>query len=1478
MWAGGLGLWSYVSGEEKEPPSPVQLSDADQNIIRKEKHEERVKLYKQRRLLALSALSTAIDAQDFVYLRDTEDPHDGWDALAGKYLPQKEIRFNQYLDRLFTIPKAHDSNSIAEILQNLIILRSDLTALSVSAPAPAATPATTSPGSTAAATTTTPSGYKVPDAIFVHILLRALPDYYDPFRQTLVNSATSLDFNDIVNRLKTQELHRGSNGGSVDHTAMFSGHRGNINGSASPKGDRTPPKGFDESKGDGWIMGWRPKCGHCLKAGHVWLQCRARLSKDERNTKSAPPPPSPAAIAANTEVSSIDKPDHASTAPDTTRHPPFILTLKDHSASISSSLTVPTGLFHVDSASTAHMEPDISRFSHYTKLSEPICVKLADNHVVLAPGWGTVNLALRYNGVLTERAFSFLHVPDLRCTLISVSSLASAHISFATCSMGGTLRANDGAGSPLAHVHLKGGLYLLDATYTMASDYTATAMLVKSPSSALSLHTWHRQLGHAGLSTVLKASEHVDGLVLDTTSLPVDRDSGDIIHCISCVMGKHKRLPFPTTARRATAAAELIHSDVWGPVNIPSSTGDSYFVVFTDDYTRYSLIYLMRAKSEVFEHFKEFVPWVETQSGGHIKRFRSDNGGEYVSREFLTYLTERGIEHDVTMPYTPQQNGVAERGHQTIVTRALSCHHLSGFPRSFWGWAILNSAHIKNILPSSALDGRTPFEVFYGRKPDVSYLRPFGCLAYAHVPEDNRRKYEFVARRCFLLGHVRNAGYILWDPLAKRITRSRHVRFDEHVFYGDPVTSSPLQSLLDTAPAASDSFIPGDSPSVGAIPPPGEPPSMTPANLDVLQASVGGHDNDPPARENALAPAPAAPGQNHTPRRSTRLRVQTQLGHIVPTSTSATAIPAKRVPVAERWTHVPVQPEPATPGDPEPELPNAESALHTSTDSPKPPKPIIPATLNQAQSLPEWPHWSEACKSELQSMQDLKTHQLVPLPMGRKAIGSRWVFSLKTDEEGNVTRHKARLVAQGFTQVEGVDYTETFAAVAKYDTVQILLALTAKFDLELDQMDVRTAFLNADLKEDIYLTQPAGFEDSEHPDWVWKLEKAIYGLKQAGYEWNQTLDEYLRKEGFKFVRSEADRSLYVLHENNRVIWLVVYVDDMLAASNSRDYLNDFKLRLKQRFALSDLGPARHFLGMHIIRDREKRLLSVSQRTYLEKILENAGMSHCNPVGTPMTPGIILQKATRMPTEDEATAIASIPYRRTIGELNYAMRTTRPDIAFAVSCLSRYMESPSIDHHRQLKHLLRYIRGTTDLMLVFGLSDDGLVGHSDSDYAADRDDSKSTSAYVYQLFGGPISWKSQKQSVVATSTTEAEYIGLSNASREALYLIQLLHDFRVDPNLYDPALLYGDNQASLALSKNPMFHDKAKHIRVHYHLIRDLVDTNKIQLQYKGTSDMLADSLTKALPRPAGMRHREEMGLRYQGTSDTPTSGSVKPRD
>ncbi|KAG0707160.1 hypothetical protein DFH29DRAFT_995221 [Suillus ampliporus] len=422
MWAGGIRLWSYVSGDEIDPSPPALLTDPDQNIICKEKH-------------------------DFVYLCDIDDPHIAWDRPGEKYIPQKAIQFNQYLDCLFTLLKAHDSASIAEMLQTLIVLKSDLAALSVASSASSPTP-------TAISMTPVPP----PQRRNTRSQMPSLCISYSELSPTIMTLSA---------KHSLTELHHAGTNSMPEHVAMLSGHRGN---SAPPKtSDHVPPKGFDESKGDGWI-------------------CRARLTKDEKKSALCS---SPAAVAANTESPLADQPDEPVTSP------PFILTLKDHSASISSTLDLPDGMFHVDSAATAHMEPEISRFSHYIKLREPIRVTLADEHVVLAPGWGKVRLALRYGTSLTERDFEFLHIPDLWCTLISVSTLASARISFTTSSKGGTLRSDDGDGPCLAHVHLKGGLYLLDAAYCICSTPTPMqAMLSQSPSLPSSLNTWHNRLCH----------------------------------------------------------------------------------------------------------------------------------------------------------------------------------------------------------------------------------------------------------------------------------------------------------------------------------------------------------------------------------------------------------------------------------------------------------------------------------------------------------------------------------------------------------------------------------------------------------------------------------------------------------------------------------------------------------------------------------------------------------------------------------------------------------------------------------------------------------------------------------------------------------------------------------------------------------------------------------------------------------------------
>lgn len=643
-----------------------------------------------------------------------------------------------------------------------------------------------------------------------------------------------------------------------------------------------------------------------------------------------------------------------------------------------------------------------------------------------------------------------------------------------------------------------------------------------------------------------------------------------------------------------------------------------------------------------------------------------------------------------------------------------------------------------------------------------------------------------MSRRCFLLGHVKDAGYLLWDPVTRQTVRSRNVQFDETIFYGDRNSIiSPLVELdnqefqvkqlpntpIPTTPSMQDSENTDDIPIpniIGTVPPTvsitsvGVLPSTMATSMPSMVPVPSSESNLPFPQpidgtftaETEKAPVQTAP--NIEPRRSTRPRVEAKLP--LPRSV---AIPAKNVPMQRRWTYVPIQEDRGPEDSQDATTSNIDiehSAMEALASRKQPPQ-----TLPQARRSPESAFWESAMVEELASLQEKGTGILTPLPPGRKAVGSRWVYAYKYDEGGQIVRHKARLVAQGFSQIEGLDYNETFAPVAKYDTTRAFLSMVAKYDLELDQMDVKTAFLNSELDEDIYMRQPPGFEDQEHPDWVWKLLKAIYGLKQSGRQWNKTLDDFLRKEGFNFVRSEADHSLYVLRKDNKTIWLLVYVDDMLLASNCRKFLDVFKGALSKRFEMKDLGEARHFLGMHITRKRSQRLLTINQNSFLQHILDETKMSDCRPASTPLMPGVSLSKATAPLTEAEKAQFTHLPYARTIGELNFAMRVSRPDIAYAVSTLSKFLSNPGVERYRQLNHLLRYIRGTTDYSLTFGLSDQGLVGYSDSDFASDKDDSRSIGGYVYYLFGSPISWRSQKQSVVATSSTEAEYVALSNAA-------------------------------------------------------------------------------------------------------------------
>src|SRR5664279_2473848 len=448
--------------------------------------------------------------------------------------------------------------------------------------------------------------------------------------------------------------------------------------------------------------------------------------------------------------------------------------------------------------------------------------------------------------------------------------------------------------------------------------------------------------------------------------------------------------------------------------------------------------------------------------------------------------------------------------------------------------------------------------------------------------------------------------------------------------------------------------------------------------------------------------------------------------------------------------------------------------------------------------------WQEAMGSELKSMEDNQVWNLVDMPDGVKAIECKWVFKKKTDKDRNVSVFKARLVAKGFRQVQGVDYDETFSPVAMLKSVRIMLALASFFDYEIWQMDVKTAFLNGSLTEDVYMIQPEGFVDPANANKVCKLKKSIYGLKQESRSWNIRFDEAVRS--FGFTKSEEEPCLYKKFSGKCVAFLILYVDDILLIGNDVLMLQEIKESLERCFSMKDLGEAAYILGIRIYRDRSSRLIGLSQSTYLDKVLKKFRMDESKKGFLPMLQGKTLSKAQSPDTADEREKMNNIPYASAIGSIMYAMLCTRPDVAHAVSLTSRYQSDLGVEHWTAVKNIFKSLRRTKDMFLVYG-GEEELVArcYVDASFDTDPDDSKSQSGYVFVMNGGVVSWRSSKQSVVAGSSTEEEYVAASEAVQEAVWMKEFITELGVVPSALDPMVIYCDNNSAIANVKEPRSH-------------------------------------------------------------------------
>ncbi len=472
-----------------------------------------------------------------------------------------------------------------------------------------------------------------------------------------------------------------------------------------------------------------------------------------------------------------------------------------------------------------------------------------------------------------------------------------------------------------------------------------------------------------------------------------------------------------------------------------------------------------------------------------------------------------------------------------------------------------------------------------------------------------------------------------------------------------------------------------------------------------------------------------------------------------------------------------------------------------------------PKSIEEALESDQAKEWKLAADSEYQSLIDNDTWELVEIPEGHTPVGSRWLFKVKYRNDGKIERFKGRLVAKGYSQKYRIDYDETFSPVVRFSSFRALLAFAVQNNMLIHQMDVVTAFLNGSLDEEIYMQQPSGYVIPGNEHVVCKLKKSIYGFKQSPRCWNTVFRKYM--EGIDFKQSPADPCVYVRCDKDNMAVVAVYVDDLIIITKINEEMKSMKESLAGIFKMKDMGKLHYCLGINIEQDENNKCLWIHQRQYILKLIEKYGLSEAKTTSTPADPGTKLKKH-----EGVGNDVDLNNYQSLVGSLLYAAIATRPDISKAVGDVSKFNSNPSQTHLAAAKRILRYLKGTTNLAIKYQRSETNtLLGYSDADWAGYQDDRHSTTGNLFIMSGGPISWLSKKQAIVALSTAEAEYVALSTATQEAVWLQRLLvTTLKAIPN--EPIILMEDNQGAIAIAKNPIAHARTKHINIRYHFIRD----------------------------------------------------------
>ncbi|KAK8957728.1 hypothetical protein KSP39_PZI001284 [Platanthera zijinensis] len=815
--------------------------------------------------------------------------------------------------------------------------------------------------------------------------------------------------------------------------------------------------------------------------------------------------------------------------------------------------------WYPDTGATNHMTADTAQLEGMTPYSGLDSVMVGNGTGL--PITHVAKVSIPRTSVHLDRV---LVVPNLKKNLLSVSQYTRDNDCCFIFYPWGFLIKNLKTGQTVLEGTRQGGLYPIH----MGTSPSAVSLFTNKTDG----DTWHARLGHPSFSLMKSLYP------LLNISFSINK-----FFCRSCQMGKASKLPFTRRKSYSTQTLHTLHSDVWGPAPTSSIDGFRFYLIIVDECSRFSWYFPLRRKSEVGLLFIQFIKLMEKQLDKTVKFVQTDGGGEFMSHTLQEFFLSHGISHLVSCPGTPEQNGLAERKHRHIVETGLTLMAHGQTPKQFWNHAFSTAVYLINRLPTTTVNGRSPFEALFGTRPSYDHLRTFGCACFPALSPFGRGKLDFKTIECAFLGYSpHHKGYQCLDPVSGRFYLSRHVSFDETRFPlaqpssaqgpSDLDSSSskyfsvqPIHKLLQVTNVDTSAPTPGASPSPSRSPtvtrplqhdcelaaPPARAPGSTalidpalpvdPPPTPAAPATSAVSDDPPPAPGDGVSCSPSItppPWPAHAairrPRSSRGGSGTTPVGALVPGSTSTHPMVTRsrvgtRRPKALYASRHPI------------------SLALLSMVSEHPPEP---STYRQAAADP---NWVRAMEEEFAALRRNRTWSLVPFTPSMNVIGCKWVYKVKHKADGSIERYKARLVAQGFNQREGFDFTETFSPVVKSSTVRLVLSLAISRDWRLRQLDVKNAFLHGDLQEIVYLKQPPGFIDPTRPRHVCRLHKALYGLRQSPRAWYNRFATSLRQLGF--IICPHDTSLFLWRHGADIILILLYVDDLIITGSHTDFIS-----------------------------------------------------------------------------------------------------------------------------------------------------------------------------------------------------------------------------------------------------------------------------------------------------------------------------------